>query len=91
MDTKDKIEQILKEHFDVIHLEIEDLSHLHAGHADVKESGGGHYKILIVSDDFYDQTSIQRHRAINQALKHEFKNGIHALSIKAFTGEEFQN
>lgn len=88
METKDKIEQILKNHFQITYLEIHDDSAKHAGHPEAVKSGGGHFGIFIVSNDFQYKTLIQRHRMINQVLEEEFKDAIHALALKTLTPEE---
>ena len=86
--TKEQITQILNGSFLIERLDVVDLSHLHAGHAQAKQSGGGHFSILIVSTDFAGKTLVERHRMIHQALQHELKTRIHALSIKALTPDE---
>ncbi len=70
-------------------LDIDDQSHLHAGHAGAR-AGGGHFAVMIVSEQFNNKTLIQRHRLVYQALADEMKTEIHALSIKALTPEEHQ-
>lgn len=69
-------------------LDIEDESALHAGHAGAK-SGGGHYRLTIVSEQFDGLNSVARHRVIYQALGDLMGKHIHALSITAFTPKEF--
>jgi len=69
-------------------LEIIDRSHEHAGHEGAK-SGGGHFDVIIVSGNFTDMNTVQRHRAIYDALGDAMKSEIHALSIRAYTPEEF--
>lgn len=69
-------------------LEIEDESAQHAGHAGAK-SGGGHYRMTIVSPQFAGLNSVARHRVVYQALGDLMGKRIHALSINAFTPEEF--
>ena len=69
-------------------LELEDESALHAGHAGAK-SGGGHYRMTIVSKQFAGLDSVARHRVVYQALGKLMGSRIHALSITAFTPEEF--
>jgi len=69
-------------------LEIEDESAQHAGH-DGAKSGGGHYRMTIVSKQFSGLNSVARHRVIYQALGDLMGGHIHALSINAFTPEEF--
>lgn len=69
-------------------LEIEDDSALHAGHEGSK-GGGGHYNLIIVSPRFAGQNTVTRHRMIYTALADMMQTQIHALSIQAFTPEEF--
>jgi BolA protein len=47
-----------------------------------------HFKLVIVSDDFIEMTKVKRHKIIYQNLVETMKK-IHALSIQAFTIEEF--
>lgn len=49
-----------------------------------------HFKVQLVSQQFEDKMLIHRHRAVNQALAEELANQIHALSIHAFTPDEWQ-
>jgi BolA family transcriptional regulator, general stress-responsive regulator len=81
-------EKELHEKFDLKYLLIEDESHLHAGHLGAA-SGGGHFKITIVSPEFARLSLLARHRAIYQALNSHFPQEIHALTIIAYTPEEF--
>jgi BolA protein len=70
------------------HIEIQDDSASHAGHAGAK-SGGGHFFLTIVSDEFAGQLIIARHRKIYDLLGDLMQSQIHALSIKAHTHDEF--
>ncbi len=63
-------------------LQIEDDSHLHAGHAGAR-SGKGHFSVEIRSPAFAGMTPVQRHRAVYAALDALMQTDIHALSIKA--------
>ncbi len=47
-----------------------------------------HFKLIIVSDDFVEMTKVKRHQLIYQSLVKTMRI-IHALSIQAFTIEEF--
>lgn len=69
-------------------LQIEDESHLHVGHAGARESGGGHFNILIVSQAFDGKSLLERHRMIYAALGEAIGTTIHALSITAVTQSE---
>jgi BolA family transcriptional regulator, general stress-responsive regulator len=89
MDTKDKIAKILRNAFAIQYIDITDDSHLHRGHREVNEKGGGHFTVLIVSPDFSGKKLIERHRMVYGALKQELKTEVHALAIKALTPEEY--
>ena len=82
------IEQRLTETFSPETLEVTDESHLHAGHEGARD-GRGHFRVLIISDDFQGQPPIKRHRAIYAALGEMMQTDIHALAIEAFTTDEF--
>ena len=90
MDTKYKIEKILHANLSITHLKITDDSDKHIGHSEVQKSGGGHFSIFVVSEDFKGKTIIQRHRMIYDLLSEELKTTIHALAIKAQTEEAVQ-
>ena len=68
-------------------LEIEDESHLHAGHAGAR-SGGGHYRLHIVAAAFAGKNTVTRHRLIYDAAGDLMRGAVHALSIRALTPEE---
>ena len=68
-------------------LEIEDESHLHAGHAGAR-GGGGHYRLHIVATAFAGKNTVARHRLIYDAAGDLMRGAVHALSIRAFTPEE---
>ena len=67
-------------------LEIEDESHLHAGHAGARE--GGHYKITIVAAVFAGHNTVKRHRIVYEAVGDLMRGHIHALGIRAFAPDE---
>jgi BolA protein len=68
-------------------IEIEDESALHAGHAGAR-SGGGHYRLTIVSEQFRDKNTVLRHRLVYDALGEMMRTHIHALAIRAMTAGE---
>jgi len=71
----------LKEELNPSLIEIEDESHLHANHNPSAKAGGTHFKIKIVSKKFKGKSRIEKHRIVNDILKNEFKNGLHALTL----------
>jgi BolA protein len=68
-------------------LEIEDESHLHAGHAGARD-GRGHFRVTVVSPRFAGLSRIGRHRLVFAALGDLMQTDIHALTLQAFSPEE---
>lgn len=68
-------------------LEIVDESALHAGHEGAK-SGGGHYRMMIVSPLFTGHATIKRHRLVYDALGTLMKREIHAMSMTTISPDE---
>ena len=87
MSIKDQIHQRLMENLDAESVEIEDQSHLHAGHAGAA-SGGGHYDVIVISSAFNELNTLGRHRLIYRAGDDLMKKENHALSIQAFSPDE---
>lgn len=85
MSTIDNIKHALQS-LNPTHVEIEDDSAKHAGHAG--NTGGGHYNLLIVSEQFEGLSLIQRHRLVFEHVDDLMQSQIHALSIKAKTPTE---
>jgi len=85
-DTPRKMRERL-ERLHPVALNIVDDSAAHAGHAGAR-SGGGHFHLTIVSEEFAGKGSVMRHRMIYDALSDLMKNEIHALQIEAFTPEQ---
>lgn len=82
------IKQRLQAALDVLQLDIQDESHKHAGHAGAIASGGGHYKVQIISESFEGKSAIERHKMIYVALGDAMGKDIHAISISAKTPAE---
>ncbi len=82
------IRQRLEAHLTIVEMELEDQSHLHAGHAGAR-AGGGHFRLRVVSPDFEGQGRAARHRLVYRALGDAMRaDTIHALSIEALTPSE---
>lgn len=69
-------------------LQVEDEGHMHIGHEGAKD-GRGHFRVLVVSDQFQGKNLIARHRLIYQAIGDLMQTDIHALAIDAYTTDEF--
>lgn len=87
MDTPKLIVSRVREHLSAESVEIEDQSHLHAGHAGAAD-GGGHYEVTIVASCFKGLNTLARHRLVYEAVGDLMKKEIHALSIQAYNTEE---
>jgi BolA protein len=72
-----------------VHLEIADESAQHAGHPGAR-SGGGHFRVLIVSPAFRGQDRLARQRAVYALLGDAMRSTIHALALRTLTPEEWQ-
>lgn len=48
-----------------------------------------HYKVVVVTPDFEGKLPIKRHRMIYGALGEEMKGAIHALTIEAYTPQQW--
>ncbi len=53
------------------------------------EGDGQHFYATIVSPEFAGKRLVQRHQLVYAALGDRMKAEIHALSIKAFSPDEF--
>jgi BolA family transcriptional regulator, general stress-responsive regulator len=69
-------------------LELADDSAEHAGHAGAA-GGGGHFSLLIVSEQFSGLTRLARHRAVLDRVADLIPHPVHALAIRACTPDEF--
>jgi BolA protein len=72
----------LQERFDPAQLDVEDESHLHAGHAGA-QGGQSHFRVRIVSEAFRGISAVARHRLVYAAVDDLLKSDIHALAIVA--------
>jgi len=86
MDTMDTMRERLHP-LQAVTIEIIDDSAKHAGHEGAK-SGGGHYRLNIVSPLFAGLRTMERHRLVYQALGTLMQREVHALSITALAPEE---
>ncbi len=83
----DHIRARLQETFAPQACQLDDESALHAGHAGAA-SGGGHFRLYIVSSQFEKQSRINRHRLVYDCLDDMMHKEIHALAITALAPSE---
>ncbi len=86
-DRIDRIRQLLTADFAPLDCRLEDESALHAGHAGAA-SGGGHYRLRLVSSRFEGQNRVTRHRLVYDCLHDLMHTEIHALAIIALAPSE---
>ncbi|KAF3325959.1 sufE-like protein [Carex littledalei] len=88
---KERIRDKLEKKLSPVELNIEDVSHLHKGHAAMignNSNGETHFNVRIVSKEFEGKSLVKRHRLVYDSLKEELNSGLHALSIDAKTPSE---
>lgn len=90
MNVPEHIRERLQQALQPVSLDIVDDSARHAGHAGAR-SGGGHYRVDIVSDVFAGKSRVSRERMVYQALGTMMQHEIHALAVRARTAEEAVN
>lgn len=79
--TGEQLRQRLEESLQA-RVEVEDQSHLHAGHEGAKD-GGKHFKVHVVSERFKGLGTLARHRLVYDSVSDWMKKEIHALAITA--------
>ena len=83
----ERIRALLNEALQPSVLELSDESALHAGHAGAA-SGGGHYRLRIVSARFEGLKLVMRHRLVYDSVHDMMHTEIHALAITAVAPSE---
>jgi BolA protein len=86
LERVEKIRRALSMGLAPVSLEIRDDSAQHAGHAGARE--GGHFSVIVVSEQFAGRTRMQRHQLVYAAVAELLRTDIHALSIQARTPQE---
>jgi acid stress-induced BolA-like protein IbaG/YrbA len=76
MVTPDSIKQNIEQGMAVTHLSV--------------EGDGRHFEAVVVSEEFAGMSRVQRHQRVFQTLGDRMRGEVHALSIKTFTPQEWQ-
>ena len=82
MSVEERIEAKLQAAFTLEFLEIENQSHLHAGHAGSPNSGESHFQISLKSPELDSLSRLERYRKVHSVLKEELDGPVHALSLR---------
>jgi BolA protein len=88
-DRLEKIRSQLVATFSPLECQLADESHLHAGHPGAA-SGGGHYRLHLISARFEGLNRVARHRLVYDCLRDMMHADIHALAINALAPSEIQ-
>lgn len=80
------IRQKLEARFAPIHLELENESHNHAGGHGPAET---HFRLVLVSPAFENQSRIDRQRQVMALFDEERAQGLHALTMRVMTPQEW--
>lgn len=83
---KEQIENKLLNTFEPSQIEVINESYMH----NVPAGSETHFKIVLASHKFTGLSRIARHRLVNDILKKELQDQIHALSLKLYTPDEWQ-
>ena len=81
MVTADTIAQKLTSALMPKEIDVQDVSHNHAGHAGWREGGGTHFEVNIKAAAFAGKSRLQRHRMVNEVLADDLAKSIHALEL----------
>ncbi len=52
---------------------------------------GEHFEAIVVSPTFVGLPLVKQHQKVMNALKEEFATSVHALALKTFTPEKWEN
>ena len=84
MSRKKTLYDVLSAHLTPELLTVDDESNQHS-----RQGIETHFTVVAVSSQFETLTLIARHRLVNEWVGHEFKTGMHALSLHLYTPEEW--
>ncbi|XP_071498285.1 bolA-like protein DDB_G0274169 [Diadema antillarum] len=79
------IKEKLMAQFQPSHLEVINESYMH----NVPRGSETHFKVVVISQAFENESLIKRHRLVNAALQAELDGPVHALSIQAKTPSQW--
>jgi len=82
MNRKKRIEAILRNNFFKWEIEVIDNSFKHIGHNNFDGNQESHFKVILNKGSEKIQNKLKVHKKINNLLKNEFLNGLHALQIE---------
>lgn len=87
IETESSLEEVLRwrleSAFSPTLLQIENKSHLHAGHLPMEEATGEtHFAITMEAEILFSLSRVERHRQVHAVVEDLFKTrGLHALTL----------
>ncbi|MEK9849345.1 MAG: BolA family protein [Candidatus Puniceispirillum sp.] len=81
MATAETITQKLVTAFQPTEIDVQDVSHQHAGHAGWREGGGTHFDITMRAAAFAGKSRVQTHRMVNTVLAEDLASTVHAVQL----------
>jgi BolA protein len=87
-DRAERIARLLRERLAALHVEVEDESHRHVGHAGAA-GGAGHFRVLVVSPRFEGLSRVAAQRLVYDAVAELIGPEIHALAMTTLTPERW--
>ena len=82
MNRKKRIINILKNNIKDFSISIIDKSYLHKGHNNFDGGNETHLTLILEPKNKNKYNRLKIHKTINDLLKSEFLNGLHALEIQ---------
>ncbi len=86
MTVQENIEEKILASLTPTYLDVINESHMHS----VPPGSESHFKLVIVSAEFENQSRLQRQRKVNEILARELKEDLHALSMETHTAQEWE-
>ncbi|ETI57904.1 BolA family protein [Marinomonas profundimaris] len=84
MIIQTEIDQRLKGKIDIVHMTLENESHMH----NVPAGSESHFKLVLVSDAFEGKRLVQRHQLVYAVLQEQMTK-IHALAMHLYSINEW--
>ncbi|MDX1451311.1 MAG: BolA/IbaG family iron-sulfur metabolism protein [Oleiphilaceae bacterium] len=85
MQRQQAIEKAIREAFDVVHLQVENESHMHS----VPPNSETHFKVVLVTNDFSGMRKVARHQKVYGLLQGMMQEGLHALALHTYSPDEW--
>ncbi len=77
MVTPESIQKNIEQGMNTVHLSV--------------TGDGQHFEAVVVSEEFAGKSRVQRHQRVYQTLGDRMREEVHALSMKTFTPQEWEN